>query len=101
MFSSLLPSFFPRKFSPGKLINYLIAAKKRHRIAGREIENGAAQFFLGSRCAWTLSQSRSPCSERDPSERNANARNAHAIRSQRNQLVIGREPAEHEQDGSQ
>src|SRR5206468_10319319 len=32
-----------------KLIDHLIAAKERHRIARSKIENSAAQLFLGSR----------------------------------------------------
>jgi len=46
----LVPFFFADvNFSPGKLVDHLIAAKERHRIARREIENGAAEFLLGGR----------------------------------------------------
>ena len=50
MFSSLFPVFLADvNFSAGKLIDHLVAAEERHRIARREIEDRAAHFFLRRR----------------------------------------------------
>src|SRR5258708_38677987 len=43
----LVPFFFADvNFSTGKLIDHLVTAEERHRIARGQIEDGAAQFFL-------------------------------------------------------
>src|SRR5256886_7561827 len=75
----LVPFFFPDvNFSPGKLIDHLVAAKKRHRVARRQIENGAAQFFLRRR----RHLDRKPETKRRAHERNNAERNGDARRSE-------------------
>src|SRR5438477_396908 len=66
--------------SPRKLIDYLIAAKKRHRITRSEIENGTAQFFLrGRRSLDVEPEANRSAKKRDPRKRDANTRYAHTI----------------------
>src|SRR5438067_1085234 len=70
--------------APGKLVNDLIASKERHRISRGQIENRAAQFFLRSRRSLHV-EPETDCraADRDRAQRNADARNAHAIAAQR------------------
>src|SRR5205814_10360695 len=86
-------------FSPGKLIDHLVAAKKRHRITRGEIENGTAQFFLrGRRYLDGEPETKRRAHERNNAERNSDARDAHTVGAERDQFVIGRKPAEDEED---
>ena len=86
-------------FSAGKLVNHLIAAEERHRITRGEVENCAAQFFL---CSWCDLHVQPRTDRREDegntSKRNTDARDAHAVRAQRDQFIIGGKPAEDEQD---
>ena len=86
----------------GKLIDHLIAAKKRHRIARGEIENRAAQFFLcGRRNLHIKPETNHRATNRDARKRNGHARDAHAVGAQRDQFIVRGEPSEHEQDRRQ
>jgi hypothetical protein len=73
--------FFPNvDLASRKLIDHLIAAKERHRIAGSEIENGAAQFLLGGRRGLHVEpEADRRAQERDHGQRDANARNADPV----------------------
>ena len=86
----------------GKLIDDLIAAKKRHRIPRGEIKNGTAQSLLrGRRNLHIEPETNRRANNRDASKRNRHARDAHAVGAQRDQFVVRGEPSVHEQDRSQ
>ena len=66
--------------APGKLIDHLVASEKCHGIAGRQIKNGAAQFFLRSRRSLHVEPGTDRrTDECDTTQRNADARDAHAV----------------------
>ena len=89
-------------FSAWELIDDLIAPEKRHRIAGGEIEDGAAHFFLGRRRDLDVEpQGSGGAEKRDHHQRMANPGDAHSIGTKRDQFVVGREPPEDEQDGGE
>src|SRR6202011_221050 len=98
----LVPRFFTDvNFSPGKLVDHLIAAEERHRIARGQIKDGAAQFFLrGGRHLDREPKTKRRAHERNYGQRNGDTRHAHAIRAERDQFVVGRAPAEDEEDRS-
>ena len=100
MFSSWFPSFLPDvNFAARKLIDHLVAAEKRHRVAGCEIENRAPQFLLGrGRDLHVEPKTNDGANRSDDRERNADARDADAVRAERDQFVVGGEAAEDEQD---
>src|SRR6476660_6731121 len=78
----------------GKLIDDLIAAKKRHRIPRGEIENGTAQSLLrGRRDLHIEPKTNYRANKRYASQRNRHARNAYAVGAQRDQFVVRGEPS--------
>src|SRR6476659_325485 len=85
----------------GKLIDDLIAAKKRHWITRGEIKNGAAQSLLRSRRNLHIEpKTNRSANNRDTSKRNRHKRHAYAIGAQRDQFVVGGQPSENEKDRS-
>ena len=86
----------------GKLIDDLIAAKKRHGIPRGEIKNGAAQSLLrGRRNLHIEPETNRRATNRYASKRKRHTRDAHAVSAQRDQFVIRGEPSVHQQDRSQ
>src|SRR5215211_5364737 len=86
----------------GKLIDNLIAAKKRHGIPRGEIKNGAAQSLLrGRRNLHIEPETNRGANKRYASKRNRHARDAHAVSAQRDQLVVRGQPPVNEKDRSQ
>ena len=80
----------------------MIASEKRHRIAGGEIEDGAAHFFLGRRRDLDVEPERSGgANQRDDHQRKANPRDAHSIGTKRDQFVVRGKPPEDEQNGGE
>ena len=89
------------RIAAGKLIDDLIASEQRHRITGGQIEYGAAKFFLSGRGDLNVQpQANAGAKQGDSCQRNANASNADSVGSQRNQFIVGRQTAEHQQYGS-
>src|SRR5262249_13108334 len=99
----LVPFFFADvNPATGKLINDLIAAKKRHGIPRSEIKNGAAQSLLSSRRDLHIEpKTNRRANKCNPGKWNRHSRYAYAIGSQRDQFVVRREPCENEKDRSQ
>src|SRR5436190_2785895 len=98
-----VPFFFADINPPtGKLIDDLIAAKKRHRISRGEIKNGAAQSLLrGGRNLHIEPKTNRRARKRDASKRNRYARDADPVGAQRNQFVVRGQPSENEKDRGQ
>ncbi len=103
MFSSWFPCFLADiNLAARKLIDHLVAPEKRHRVASREIENRAPQFLLRRGRDLHIEPERDEGADRSHDrERNADARDADAVRAERDQFVVRREAAENEQDGGE
>src|SRR4026208_250414 len=86
----------------GKLIDDLIATKKRHRISRGEIKNSTAQFLLrGRRNLHIEPETNHRATDRDASERNRYTRDAHTVGAQRDQFVVRGQPPVNEKDRRQ
>ena len=80
----------------GKLIDDLIAAKKRHGVPRGEIKNGTAQSFLrGRRNLHIEPETNRRATKRYASKRNRHARDAYAVSAQRDQFVVRGQPSVH------
>ena len=99
----LVAFFFAHvNLASGKLVDHLIAPKKGHRIARGQIENSTTQFFLRSgRSLHVKPQTDYGANNGDRAQWNADAGDAHAVGTQRDQFVVCREPSEHEEDRRQ
>src|ERR1051326_2673364 len=89
-------------FSAGKLIDDLITAKERHRIARGHVEDRAPQLFLRSRRHLDI-QPEANCGAgpSDRGERDADPGYAHTVGPKRDQFVIGGESAKNEEGGGE
>ena len=87
----------------GKLVDDLVAAKKRHRISRGQIENGAAQFLLrGRRNLHIEPETNRRADDRDASQAEADTRvTLTPLAAQRDQFVVRGEPSKNEQDRGQ
>src|SRR5262249_29826293 len=86
----------------GKLIDNLIASKKRHGISRGEIKNRTAQSLLGGRRNLHIEpETNRRAANRDASKRNGDARYTHTVCAQRDQFVVGGKSSENEKDRRQ
>ena len=86
-------------FTARKFVDHLIAAEKRHRISSCEIVETGTQFFLRRGSDLHIEpQANGGADKSDKGERDANARHTHAIGAKRDELVIGRQASENQQD---
>ena len=81
-----------------ELIHHLVGAKESRGIVGGDIHNRLGHLLLGTRCDLDIDPKANTRKQDCKHEhRNTNARNAHPIGLERNQLVVGGYPSKYEQ----
>ena len=82
-----------------ELVDHLVGAKQSRRIAGGDVDNGLGHLLLGAGCHLDIDpETNSRKDDGQHEHRNANARHAHAVGLQGDQLVVGGDSPKNEQE---